>query len=365
MSDGTHVRPGDWRFGALLSHDELTPQPPRGPGQPKGGPPPEPEQKPEPEPETPPKPEKAPTVGVPETTTDVSKEDADDAEDKTGDHDADEESVPWWRRKPSMFKRDADDDGDETDDEPENTTTEPAEPATAPTAPQESPDQTAEKAAEGWLRALAKSAGQAKVSDTYKRRRIQAAKWAVGAAIGWGFGLTSYVRQAMDFSHADPGAVAFGGFFAAGAYTVWKILGGAQHWLQPAFHAMGEILESLVSVCRIVPLLGPVVGLVTTPFHALLTHYVPFRAMSAAFGGWLAAPWGFVAVGYAQSHGVDTTELAPWLVSLGGASIAWWFIDRRTEAWCQKGWPGHIGHWAAHVGSGTFMAATGLYLIPS
>lgn len=352
MSDDTRIRPGNWPPGPFLSHDQLTVPAPADPSDDE----PEAEKKPKPVipgPRT--------TSSVTKTTTPPPVDDDPGPEDEPHEEDDDKPSTPWWKRIAEKKEaEEAEGDGHDEDEAPADSEATGA----VPEAPQQAPAQAPAADHESWFRALARHAGEAKRAGMYARRRIQAAKWAVGAAIGYGFNLDQYPAMAREMANADPGSVFFAGFFAGGAFLMWKALGKAQSWLQPSLGSVGEIIGSIGDVVKGFPLIGPLVNLVTGLFHAVFTNYVPFRFLVAAAGGWFAAPFGYVAVGYAQAHGVDMTASAPHLLGLAASVGAWWFIDRRTERWCVH-WPGKLMHWVFHLPSGTLVLGTALYMLPS
>jgi len=349
-----HPPPANWPYGPFLS--QLTVEPGTEPRRS------DPSKDDEPSPRRPkailPSPRRAPD-------DDADTGDERDEDTESPDGDSDEEDPSRGLRKLKWFNNRKISDDEDTEGDAGHAR-QPSPQVDVTGAPGE-PDALAVEKTDGgqgesWYAALARWASNAKQDQVLARRRILAAKWAVGAGIGYAFNLDQYVTDLLSMTEVDPGKVVFGGFFLGGAYVMWKAIGKSQSWLQPALKSVGDIIASFGNVLAPVPLAGPVVVLVTNLFHAVFTNYVPFRVLATAVGGWFAAPWAFVAVGYAQAHGIDMTKIGPHAVGLATAAGSWWLIDRRTGSWC-KHWPGTVAHVLSHLPTGTLLLATALYRV--
>ncbi|MGW6203732.1 hypothetical protein ACWF9B_08815 [Streptomyces sp. NPDC055089] len=200
-------------------------------------------------------------------------------------------------------------------------------------------------------------------------RRMLAAKYGTGATIGWGFGLVTigndqgYVEQLLTNVHNAPSGMMFTFAAAVGAFGTWKVLGRIQHGLQPSLKSVGDIIASVGRLCGVVPLLGPVANLCTELFHALFTNYIPFRVLASGTAAVFAAPWGYVATGYAAAHGIDPATYAPWVLGCLSTGGLWWLIDRRTARW-ETTRVGTAVSWLFATPTASAGLATLLYLTP-
>ncbi|MGW2748456.1 hypothetical protein [Streptomyces sp. NPDC001450] len=201
------------------------------------------------------------------------------------------------------------------------------------------------------------------------RRRMLAAKYGTGAAIGWGLGLVTigddhgYAEQLLAGVHADPSGVMFTAAAAAGAYGAWKGLGRIQHGLQPALKSVGDIIGSIGRVFGGIPVVGSVVNLCTELFHAVFTNFVPFRILASGTAAVFAAPWGYVATGYASAHGIDPATYTPHVIGLTVTGGLWWLIDRRTARW-ETTRLGTAVSWVFTTPTASAGLATLLYMAP-
>jgi hypothetical protein len=230
------------------------------------------------------------------------------------------------------------------------------------------PDQI-EAEERSWLETVRRRAAAMRRSEKYRERRILAAKYGVGAAIGWAFHLVTptpdrgWAEQILYNVHTDPGSAAFPLCAAVGAYTAWKVIGRAQRVLQPAFAAIGEITSSVAQLLSVVPVVGPLGSAVANLWGAIFTNYLPFRVLVTAAGGWFAAPWGWVATGWAQTHGIDPAACMPLVTGVAVTGATWWAIDRRTEHLTATK-PGTAVHWLTCIPTAVAGLATLLYMTP-
>ncbi|AEM88829.1 hypothetical protein [Streptomyces violaceusniger] len=268
-------------------------------------------------------------------------------------------------RPAKLFKKGEDEDDPDGDDAEDDDTAAGEGPETIAAGKADAPAPAA-PAAEGQeddrsiVARVRRRAALLRQGDRYARRRMLAAKYATGVVIGWGFGVNQWAHDALVRAHQDPGTAVCLLAASAGAYSAWTFTGKMQGILQPVFSSIGQLFSGIGRIFSVIPVLGPLVDFTVNTWNAIFAHYVPFRVIASAVGGYFAFPFGYVAVGYAQSKGIDTTTLTPHMVGLAATGALWFVIDRRTEAFAQH-LPGHVFHWATCTLTGTVGLTTALY----
>ncbi|MFD8335524.1 hypothetical protein ACFV42_23120 [Streptomyces solisilvae] len=354
MPDDTRARTTGWPLGPFLSFPDAAETPDPGSAEP-GGPLREPDNAPE---------------TLVEKAPDNPKTTGESSQKKTEDPG---EATPGKGLLTLLGRRGTEpgpDDNMAREDRPETTTgaekTDPAPggvPRAAPAPAANGPEPAGEEDDHGFVARVRRQAALLRQGDRYARRRLLAVKYGAGACIGWGLGVYGWAHDALVYANHNPDNAMCLLAASVGAYTAWSLLGKAQHIVQPVFASIGQLFTGVGRLFHVIPVIGPFSDFVVNTWNAVFSNYVPFRLIASAIGGWFAFPFGIVAVGYAQSKGLDTTAITPHLVGFTATGASWYLIDRRTEAYAQH-LPGHAFHWATCTLTGTAALATALYDTP-
>ncbi|MFF1733771.1 hypothetical protein [Streptomyces sp. NPDC058247] len=161
--------------------------------------------------------------------------------------------------------------------------------------------------------------------DNLSDRRWIAARYAVGAGIGYGFGLPQWGLDQLHAIHAAPGP-GLCNFIAV------AVMPHSFYVLAKLTRGLGGLLSWLASVT------------------------------GAAAAGTFLSGYGYAFTEYAASHGIDPATVAPLAVGTLAVVGCWWFIDRHTARWAERHWPGRVLHWALSAPTSSAAAALAFYL---
>jgi hypothetical protein len=362
MSDDTHTRTRVWPPGPFLTFPDTT-----GTEQPKAAEPDEPDSRAETAADTgtvekaPNKPEIAGQKAAPEDTG------TDTPEPKKWDPE-------FWRKRPGEKTDTVAPDASQPKISPEiaDLIKDAEGPVVFVTQPHGGPQPTdaakeapadEDKDTQGFVDRVKRQIQLMREDEQVRHRRLLAAKYGTGAAIGWAVGADDYATNMLVYAHNSPSDAASWIATFAGAFGAWKLLGKLQHILQPGFAAVGQLFSGFGRILSVVPVVGHLTDFVDNAWNAIFGNYVPFRVLATAVGGYFALPWGYALVGYLQSKGLDMTYWMPHLVGITATTTSWYLIDRRTEAYAHTP-QGHIFHWATCAVTGTLGVAELLFMTP-